>query len=254
MTGTPRAHLLLRLESPLMAFGGEAIDAHGVTRDFPAASMLTGLLANALGWERTETGRLQALQDRLVFASRITREPESGHLVDFQTAQLAHAEKGWTTRGTPEQRKGGADTFKSPHLRHRHFLADACIDVALRLEPEARDPDLVSLEAALAHPARPLFLGRKPCLPAGPILRGRIDAETALAALLAVPVEDTGADGLRVQWPPGEETAGVTAGRDLMLTDQRNWISGVHTGGRPMREARIPLDQFASAMDQRGAP
>ena len=40
-------HLILGLESPLMAFGGETIDNLGVIRRFPSASMLTGLLANA---------------------------------------------------------------------------------------------------------------------------------------------------------------------------------------------------------------
>ena len=40
-------HLVLRLASPLIAFGGEAIDNLGVVRDVPALSMVTGLIANA---------------------------------------------------------------------------------------------------------------------------------------------------------------------------------------------------------------
>ncbi len=71
-------HLILRLEAPLVAFGGEAIDNYGVTRDFPAASMLTGLLANALGWRRTDRAAHQRLQDRMVFAARRDREPRLG--------------------------------------------------------------------------------------------------------------------------------------------------------------------------------
>ena len=71
-------HLILALESPLMAFGGETIDNLGVIRWFPSASMLTGLLANALGWRRIERERHQRLQDRLVFAARIDREPADG--------------------------------------------------------------------------------------------------------------------------------------------------------------------------------
>ena len=35
-------HLMMRLEAPLMAFGGETIDNRGVIRWFPSASMLTG--------------------------------------------------------------------------------------------------------------------------------------------------------------------------------------------------------------------
>ena len=60
-------HLIMNLESPLMAFGGETIDNYGVVRWFPSASMLTGLLANALGWRRIERQRHQRLQDRLIF-------------------------------------------------------------------------------------------------------------------------------------------------------------------------------------------
>ena len=80
-------HLILHLEAPLMAFGGETVDNLGVIRSFPAVSMLTGLLANALGWRRVERQRHQDLQDRLVFAARMDREPHGGlSLQDFQTA------------------------------------------------------------------------------------------------------------------------------------------------------------------------
>ena len=63
-------YLLLRLEAPLIAFGGETIDNFGVIRDFPALSMITGLFANALGWRREDCELHDRLQDRLV---RLTR-------------------------------------------------------------------------------------------------------------------------------------------------------------------------------------
>jgi len=34
--------ILLRFDAPLMSFGGVLVDEHGVTRQFPGASMLTG--------------------------------------------------------------------------------------------------------------------------------------------------------------------------------------------------------------------
>ena len=71
-------HLILNLEAPLMSFGGETVDNLGVIRPYPAVSMLTGLLANALGWRRIERQRHQDLQDRLVFAARIDRESHGG--------------------------------------------------------------------------------------------------------------------------------------------------------------------------------
>jgi CRISPR system Cascade subunit CasD len=91
-----RRWLVLRLQAPLLAFGGVAIDHVGVTRESPALSMLTGLLANALGWKRTEWERHQALQDRLVFAARRDREDEAGLLTDIQNARLEKNDKGWT--------------------------------------------------------------------------------------------------------------------------------------------------------------
>jgi len=98
--------LLLRLEAPLMAFGGVAIDNIGVTDQLPSASLLTGLLGNALGYQRKDAIRLQALQNRLRYAVRADRR---GHaLQDFQTAQLAKDDKAWTTRGPPPGRRNPA--------------------------------------------------------------------------------------------------------------------------------------------------
>ena len=110
--------------------------------------------------------RHQDLQDRLVFAARIDREPAGGvRLTDFQTAQLGANDKGWTTRGAPDERAGGANTYLAPHLRWRDYFADMRVSVALRLEPSEQTPTLEDLAVALDEPVRPLFIGRKP-LPA----------------------------------------------------------------------------------------
>jgi len=103
-----RTWLVLRLEAPLLSFGAVAIDQRGVIWDFPALSMLTGLFANALGWERTQRAEHQALQDRLVFASRREDEPYHGVFTDVQNAELEKSDSGWTTRGKPEGRAGGS--------------------------------------------------------------------------------------------------------------------------------------------------
>ena len=84
-------HLLMRLEAPLVAFGGETIDNYGVIRDFPALSMVTGLLANALGWGREEDDKHNALQARLLIGARVERP--GSRITDFQTAQLGAADK-----------------------------------------------------------------------------------------------------------------------------------------------------------------
>ncbi|MCY4113691.1 MAG: type I-E CRISPR-associated protein Cas5/CasD [Chloroflexi bacterium] len=239
-------HLILTLEAPLMAFGGETVDNYGVTRWFPAASMLAGLLANALGWRRIEHERHQALQDRLIFAARIDRGlAEGGILRDFQTAQLGAKDRAWTSHGRPEGRAGGARTYDAPHLRYRDYLADMRVTVALRFEPEAESPALDNVAHALQRPARPLFIGRKPCLPSTQLFTGFCDADSALAALRAIPVNpDPDQPTVRVLWPDGDGSAGVSASRRHFLTDQRNWASGLHGGGRVVCESELPCNWF----------
>ena len=251
---TMARHLILHLEAPLMSFGGEIIDNLGVIRPFPAVSMLTGLLANALGWRRIERLRHQDLQDRIVFAARIDREPHGGlRMTDFQTAQLGANDKGWTTRGAPDERAGGANTYNAPHLRYRDYYADMSVTIALRLDPTDSDPTLDKLAEVLEEPARPLFIGRKPCLPSRPLFGGFCDGETSLAALLSVPLAEESSPGptIRVQWPQEERTDAVERSHAQMITDERNWVSGLHGGGRLIRQAVLEPDKFAAIQPQK---
>ena len=267
-------HLILRLEAPLMAFGGEAIDNLGVIRRFPSASMLTGLLANALGWRRVERERHQQLQDRLVFAARIDREPGGGgRLTDYQTVKMGdtvdlfvrsgHWVMGWTTRGQPDERAGqlgAAGSGPFTHQRWRHYHADMRVTVALRMEPADLSPTLENLADALAQPARPLFIGRKPCLPSAPLLDTVCDpwaeGDTALAALRSRPLCGRDAEshivhrggritGVALLWPEGEGDGETSPSHTYMITDERNWASsGLHGGGRLVHEASLAPDKF----------
>jgi CRISPR system Cascade subunit CasD len=234
-------HLLMRLQAPLIAFGGETIDNYGVIRDFPALSMVTGLLANALGWDRGDDLLHNRLQARLVMGARL--DADGQRLVDFQTAQLQANDKGWTTRGVAEERAGGAGTYAGPHLRYRHYHADMNVLLALRLQPADESPTLDALAAALDRPARPLFVGRKNCLPTDRLMAGWIDANNILEALqkAASPwPHETRA--LRAQWPDGEGCLpGQYEDRSQDVCDERNWTSGVHGGWRPVREGLLQL-------------
>ena len=226
-------HLLLRLRAPLIAFGGETIDNLGVTRRFPALSMVTGLFANALGWDRADDAAHNILQSRLRIGTRL--ESEGRAITDFQTAQLDGKDVGWTTRGVPEGRAGGAATYESPHLRYRDFYADLDALVALRLNPASDAPTLEDLANALDRPARPLFIGRKPCVPSTRLFAGWCEANDILSALRTQPIADT--QGLPVQWPEGEgEQANALA---YELCDERNWTSGVHGGWRRVLEGTL---------------
>ena len=227
-------HLLMRLEAPFIAFGGETIDNYGVIRDFPALSMVTGLLANALGWRREDSERHDHLQSRLVLGARLDQGIQ--RLMDFQTAQLGKDDKGWTTWGVPEERRGGAGTYEGPHLRYRDYHASLAVLIALRLEPAAEAPTLDDLAAALDRPFRPLFIGRKSCLPSRRIFAGWQEADNVLQALQTAHLPQA-EHALRLQWPDGEGT--LPHDRPVDLCDERNWRSGVHGGWRPVREGNF---------------
>lgn len=222
--------LVLKMEAPLVAFGGVAIDHMGAVHEFPAASMIAGLIGNALGWHWSDSSAHQAVQDRLVFGTRIEREGRM--LTDTQNAQLAKNDKGWTTSGQPEGREGG--TYGSPHRRFRQYHADASVRVVFRLELAAEKPTLDRLAEALERPARPLYLGRKACLPSSfllePELRRWSSGSSVYEALQSLPGASI---PLRAQWPVGQgpETGeGVDQVADL--ADMRNWRTGLHAGSR----------------------
>ncbi len=221
--------LHLRLAGPLLAFGGLAIDHVGPTRDFPSASMLTGLLANALGWRREDSEQHQALQDRLVFGALTAQQGQL--LTDIQNAKLEKNDRGWTTWGEPEGRAGA--TYDSPHRRRRDYIADHDCRVALRLRP-VDGPTLADLAAALDRPARPLFIGRKPCLPAIPILAGWLEGETARAALASLGISGP------ALWPADDGDADDAPAHRQELADLRNWRSGLHGGTRIVVKGELP--------------
>lgn len=233
--------MLLRFDAPLVSFGAPMIDQNGVVQSFPALSMLTGLLANALGWDRRDAARLESLQERVRYAARIDREGQA--LMDYQTVDLSadwmNAEKaGWTTRGAIA-RRGGA-SFDATHQRYRYYRADSVHTIALGLTDES-DPTLAALEFAMREPARPLFIGRKCCLPASPILSQVMEASSLLAALAIVPRSRRAHEGLlRATWWEGSEDGEAFGPSHVVtVTDERDWGSQIHTGRRAMRVGRV---------------
>ena len=182
--------------------------------------MMTGLFANALGWRRVERERHQGLQDRMVFAARIDREPAGG-------VRMTISERGNQQYGTEldNPRRSGRARRRGPiriTCGGGDYYADMRVTVALLLEPGEDAPTLDELAAALQEPARPLFIGRKPCLPSAPLFGGFAEGDTALAALLDNASEDdaAGEDGSRrLLWPDGEGVGGISPNRTYLLTD-----------------------------------
>ena len=221
--------VVLRFSAPLMSFGAPIVDHHGFDQPFPAASMLTGLLGNALGYDHREAEKLNRLQARLRFAARLDRPGKP--IVDYQTVDLGQEfmmDTGWTTWGRSERRKGG-EAKEMTHIRS--------------LVPPNESPTMDEVDSALQYPARPLYLGRKGCLPASPIRLDRTTAPSLLQALLTVPPVG---DDLRVfaQWPADED--GSFDSRLVPVTDERDWVNQIHCGERWVRQGMIELQEESS--------
>jgi len=237
--------LVLRFDAPLMSFGGILVDQHGPTDRFPGLSLLTGLCGNALGWSHGDVDLLHALQERLEYAARWDVPPQP--FLDYQTVDLGQEkmrQPGWTTRGTPEHRAGGAAARYGTHQRYRHYWANGLMTVTLTLKPGS-EPTVNHIEAALRHPARPLFIGRKTCLPASPLVIGIMEARDVLDALGRAPCHPrfepvpsaSGPPLLEACWP--SHLGDISSGQTLSVYDCRNWRKGVPAGARTRVEGLV---------------
>lgn len=238
--------LLLRLDAPIMSFGGVMVDQNGYIERFPGTSMLCGMIANALGWQHNDFGRLQDLQARIEYAARWDEPPQ--RIIDYHTVDLGQpkmAKPGWTTRGVPDERKGGESAKRGIHQRYRHYWTDGLMTVALTLKGNGY-PDIEAVKSAIQQPVRPLFLGRKTCLPARPLLDPHtpiIEGASVLAILKKVPLWDR--DGTLAEkvrqcdacWPAHLGKNSLTSVRRVF--DLRDWANQVPAGSRWRASGRI---------------
>jgi CRISPR system Cascade subunit CasD len=241
--------LVLRFDAPLISLGAPIIDNYNKIQEFPALSMLTGLLGNALGYDHSEYEKLNELQNRITFASR--QEIAGQRIVDYQSVDLSQnfmnmSEMGWTTRHKHDKREGGPSS-KGTHIRYRHYLADSIITVFLSLVPEDSEPEIEDLRNALKTPARPMFIGRKCCIPSTPILVNEIEQEDLIQALTNYPLfnrktldEYTEKKTVFAQWSYKKHQK---ASRLLSIIDKREWKNQIHCGERLVRQGNLLLER-----------
>ena len=208
-----------------MSFGAVAVDSRRPTDILPGRSFLTGLFGNALGWRWQDAQNLQDLQQRIEYAAALTRR--GNILQEYQTHAFDTAAVAWTTRGKPEkrERRGGPDTMRT-ELRHLEYLANAQVVVAVRLNSPQQSPTLEEIQAALAAPARTLYIGRKCCLPSVPMGRKTVNAADCLDAL---PGEDIPL-AAQVRWTEDIDHPSVRRERSDWISDHKEWESRLHTG------------------------
>lgn len=232
------AFLVLRLRGPLMSFGGVAVDERRPTNPLPGLSLLTGLVANALGLRSRDGALLDRLQERLVFGAR--QDDPGEVIVDLQNAHIQKGQAMWRTRTLgPLVRAGGE--YENLQ-RWRHYVADGAVTVVLGLDPAEEEPTLSAISEALTRPARPLFLGRIGCPPSVFMHLGeRVEAGSVPEALSLVPALD-GPKGPRLAEWPGEGPWAGDGADALRIEDRydlRDWVNDLHAGRRLVAAGRI---------------
>lgn len=156
-----QAVLLLRLAGPLQSWGDQSAFNRRDTRPQPTKSGVIGLLAAAAGRRREDP-----LGNLLGLSMGVRVDQEGTLLRDYHTVS--------DYRGRPLPQAGvsakGIQKPTSPakytHVTQRFYLQDA-VFVAAVAGPR---PLMESLAQAVTHPAFPLALGRRSCVPSQPIL------------------------------------------------------------------------------------
>jgi CRISPR system Cascade subunit CasD len=242
--------LVMRLDAPMMSFGTVIVDQHGYIDRFPGTAMLCGLIANALGWHHSDFERLQQLQERIAFAARWDVQPR--RMIDYHTVDLGQVkmrEPGWTTRGEPEHRGGGTAAKLGIHQRYRHYWTDGLMSVVFTLAGDMA-PDLNTVAKAMRYPARPLFIGRKNCLPARPLLdpvTPIVEGEDLYTILRQVPVWNRDATlappGLKREACWSAEIGTPQRSEMRIVYDLRDWANQIPAGSRTRAEGLIGEDR-----------
>ena len=174
-----RDHLVFVLHGPIAAFGGVAVGERRGGEARPARSALLGLLAAALGIERSEVEKHAAMERGYGVAVRV--DAPGATLIDFHTAQVPPARRG--QRHATRRAELDARPLETI-LSRRDYRTDSLFTVAVWARPGA-PMTLDDLAVALQRPQFCLSIGRKSCplgLPPGPVV---VPAEHALAAMQA---------------------------------------------------------------------
>jgi CRISPR-associated protein Cas5/CasD, subtype I-E/ECOLI len=171
--------LLFELAAPLASFGGVAPGQVRDTELLPSRSAVLGLLAAASGLERDDVAAQHALAEGLYIAARVSTGASLQH--DYHTAQAPGqaALKGRPCRTRRDELSVEKDDLNTV-LSDRYYYAGYAATIGVACRSGER---LDGLEQVLRRPRFALYLGRKSCPPAWPVVPHRLQADTWARAL-----------------------------------------------------------------------
>jgi CRISPR system Cascade subunit CasD len=166
--------LLLVLDAPLQSWGARPPIATRDTEPTPTLSGVLGMIANAMGHEREDP-----LPDFTGVDMWVRTDVPGTLTADFHTAGGGTWGRERLPYGAARFHHGATEIAEHAVISRRHYLTGAVFLVVVHGPAAIIDASA----AALARPVRPVFLGRKRCLPNRPVLLDVCDADPA--ALLA---------------------------------------------------------------------
>lgn len=150
-------YLLFTLAAPLASFGAVAVGERRATWDRPSKSQIIGLVAGALGIERSDEAAQQSLAAGLGFAVRVD---DPGQLsTDYQTTQVPPMRRNRRFATRAEELAVPKHELKTI-LSRREFRTGSIYTICLWLKPEPAT-SLEQIKAAMKAPAFAPFAGRK---------------------------------------------------------------------------------------------
>jgi CRISPR system Cascade subunit CasD len=165
----------MRLEGPMQSWGGPVAGNDRPSLDVPTRSGVMGLVASALGIERSDVERLARLHADYAVAIRVDRRGTPG--VDYHTTLDVPTADG----------KIRADAV----ISKRRYLYDASFTALLVQRRAAAEP-IEAVARALRRPRFSPYLGRRACPPSVPVMGepSIIEAEDWRRAFEQVPVSE----------------------------------------------------------------
>ncbi|KGK41711.1 CRISPR-associated protein Cas5 [Nitrincola sp. A-D6] len=172
-------YLVFRLYGPMASWGEAAVGGDRPTAQYPGRAAILGLLAAAMGIKRDEQDQLSRLASSVQIA---VKQYSAGVLMrDYHTAQVPSHDKKIQHR----HRKSELSVHESKLntvLSSRDYRCDGVWVVAIS-SALGHEMDLQSLSDSLEKPKFTLYLGRKSCPLAAPLMPQLIETDSLQNAL-----------------------------------------------------------------------
>lgn len=223
-------YLLLRLYGPLASWGEIAVGESRHSAVQPSRSALLGLLGAALGVERNDDTGQRALIQGYRFGIKL--ECPGSPLRDYHTVQAGVPPRKFQFRSRRQELAADkVDTI----LSAREYRCDSLALVAVEALPDA-PVDLTRLSEALHRPHFSLYLGRKSCPLALPLVPQQVSSASLREALDTVELPSLLAllDSRQPQqlWPSRQDRQAFRLGQVRYY-----WEDGMQAGMEPSFES-----------------